>query len=342
MAPTSAAPPPEIPDDVLTVCVSGAAGQLAYAVLPLLASGATFGATQRIRLQLLEVTPALGALHGVAMELEDGSYPLLHSVLETDDAATAFSAARIVVLIGAARRKAGMERSDLLRANALIFRTQGAALAKSAHPDVRVLVVGNPANTNALLISDAAKGAIPPAHISALTRLDHNRARAAVARRLRVPAAEVQGVCVWGNHSSTQYPDVTRATVSGKPVTAALGGHSALAADLIPEVQKRGSAVIEARGLSSAMSAAKAICDHLKAWIVGDEDIVSMAVPADGSYGIEPGVYYSFPVRCRGGGKHEIVRDLEIDAFSREYLDASANELHAERAEALALGDASM
>lgn len=323
--------------DVLTVCVTGAAGQLAYALLPQLASGKTFGPTRQIRLQLLEIAPAMKALKGVVMELEDSAYPLLHSTISTCDMEEAFKGANIVVLLGAARRKAGMDRGMLLSANAGIFLAQGAAMAAVAHRDVRVLVVGNPANTNAMLVARSSKGRIAPTNITALSRLDHNRTRAAVARHLNVPLTDVHGVCVWGNHSDTQYPDVTRATAAGEPAIAALGGHASLACNLIPEVQKRGAAVIDARGLSSAMSAACAVSDHLRCWICGDADIVSMAVPADGSYGVEPGVYYSYPVRCQGDGKYEIVSDLTIDPFSREYISASANELHAERAQALAL-----
>lgn len=321
----------------VTVCVTGAAGQISYSLLPLLASGAVFGPSKRVRLHLLEITPALRALRGVAMELADGAYPLLESVLETGDANAAFEGADVAILVGAFPRKKDMERADLLARNASIFRAQGAALAAVASPDVKVVVVGNPANTNALILADAVGEKIPIRNITALTRLDHNRTRALVAERVGVPVSKVKGVCIWGNHSSTQYPDVLRATVDGKQVADKLGGPEKIAAGLIPVVQKRGAAVISARGFSSAMSAANAIGDHVRSWICGDKEVVSMAVVSDGSYGVPEGIFYSFPCRCLGGGDYEVVKGLEIDPFSREYMDATANELESERAEAMAL-----
>nr|AIT70187.1 malate dehydrogenase [Ahnfeltiopsis flabelliformis] len=321
---------------VLTVCVTGAAGQISYSLLPILANGHVFGINQPIALRLLEITPALPALSGVSMELIDGSYPLLRSVVETDDPAHAFKGADVAVLVGAFPRKHGMERKDLLAKNVPIFQKQAYALNQFASPDVKVLVVGNPANTNALILSKFAPN-IPPTNVSALTRLDHNRALAQVATRLDVPIHSVDGVCIWGNHSSTQYPDVVRASVHGHPVLDKLGGLERVAEDFIPTIQKRGAAIIKARGLSSAMSAANAIADHLRSWICGDDRIVSMAVHADGSYGIKEGVFFSYPVRCLGDGDYEIVRGIDLDHFSRKYIDATAEELYAERDEALSL-----
>ncbi len=323
--------------NVLNVCVTGAAGQISYSLLPLLVSGNVFGSNTKVRLQLLELPRALPALHGVVMELQDLAAPLLHSTLETSDMGEAFHDADVVILVGAIPRGKGQARADLLARNAPIFRAQGAALAKHAKPSVRVLVVGNPANTNAFIIS--AAGNIPPSQITALTQLDANRARALVARELDLSVADVHGVCIWGNHSDTQYPDVTHAEAGGRNVLAALGGHVRIAETFIPTIQKRGKAVIEARGLSSAASAAKAIADHVRAWALGCGEMVSMAVRADGSYGVDPGVWFSFPVRCKGDFKYEIVQSLQIDDFSRSYLDVTAAELHAERATAKNLLD---
>lgn len=321
---------------VLTVCVTGAAGQISYSLLPLLATGHVFGTTQRIALQLLEITPALTALSGVAMELIDGAYPLLDSVIQTDDPTVAFKGADVAILAGSFPRRVGMERKDLLAHNLPIFKAQGEALNSVASRSVKVLVVGNPANTNAMVLSRFAPD-IPASNISALTRLDHNRAIAQVAKRLDVPIGAIQGVCMWGNHSSTQYPDITRATANGEPVLAKLGGVQEVAETFIPTIQKRGAAVIKARGFSSAMSAANAISDHMRSWINGDSAIVSMAVPSDGSYGVKEGVFFSFPVRCTGAGEYEIVQGIELDEFSRKYIDSTASELYAEREEALSL-----
>ena len=321
-----------VDDNVLTVCVTGAAGQISYSLLPILVSGNVFGSNQKIRLHLLELPRALGPLSGVVMELQDLAAPLLHSTLETADMAEAFHNADVIVLVGAIPRGKGQARADLLARNAPIFRAQGAAIAKHAKSSVRVLVVGNPANTNAYIIS--AAGNISPKQITALTQLDANRARSLVARQLDVSVSDVHGVCIWGNHSDTQYPDVTRAEASGRNVVNELGGHAKIAQTFIPTIQKRGKAVIDARGLSSAASAAKAIADHLRAWASGSDEIVSMAVHSDGSYGIDPGVWYSYPVRCKGGFKYEIVQNLQIDDFSRSYLDTTAVELYSERATA--------
>nr|AIT70189.1 malate dehydrogenase [Dumontia simplex] len=323
-------------DSVLTVCITGAAGQIAYSLLPHLANGCIFGPTQRVALHLLEIAPALPALAGVAMELADGAYPLLVSVVQTSDPTVAFARADVAVLVGAFPRRAGMERKDLLAKNVPIFKAQAHALNTVANSGVRVLVVGNPANTNAMVLSSFAPS-IPKKHISALTRLDHNRAVAEVARVAGVQAPSVDGVCIWGNHSSSQYPDVTRAVAAGKPVLPMLGGLENVAETFIPMIQKRGASVIKARGLSSAMSAATAIGDHLRSWLTGDSAVVSMAVPSDGSYGIKEGIFFSYPVRCLGAGEYEIVQGIEVDSFSRKYIEATAAELNAEREEALAV-----
>nr|AIT70199.1 malate dehydrogenase [Mazzaella japonica] len=320
----------------ITVCVTGAAGQISYSLLSMLAAGNVFGPEQPVALHLLEIPPALPALAGVVMELLDGAYPLLHAVTQTADPSVAFADADIAVLVGAFPRRAGMERKDLLEKNLPIFKRQAHALNEHASKHVKVVVVGNPANTNAMVLAAFAPD-IPPANISALTRLDHNRTRAQVAARLDVPVQSVAGVCIWGNHSSTQYPDITRATVDNAPVFDKLGSFETVARDFIPTIQKRGAAVIKARGFSSAMSAASAIADHLRSWVCGDEHVVSMAVPSDGSYGIKEGVFFSFPVRCMGDGVVEIVKGIEIDEFSKRYIDATAEELYAEREEALAL-----
>lgn len=325
-------------NSVLTVCVTGAAGQISYSLLPLLASGRVFGVSQKIQLRLLEITPALGALSGVAMELHDGAYPLLDSVIETDDPEIAFSHADIAILVGAFPRKQGMERKDLLAKNISIFRAQGQALSKHASKQVKVVVVGNPANTNAMVLSKFAPN-IPKENISALTRLDHNRCIGEIAKKLNVRVDQVDNVCIWGNHSSTQYPDVTHATVNGECVLKKLGNIESLAHDFIPKIQKRGAAIIKARGFSSAMSAANAIADHLTSWICGDDKIVSMAVPSDGSYDVPRGIFFSFPVHCPGDGTYQIMGDLAIDPFSMKYIKATTDELLAEREEAVALLD---
>lgn len=322
--------------EVLTVCVTGAAGQISYSLLPLLATGQVFGQSQKLALHLLEIPSALPALAGVALELQDGAYPLLTTILQTSDPNLAFHSADIVVLVGAFPRRAGMERKDLLARNVPIFREQGIAIDKVASRDVKVVVVGNPANTNAMVLSCYAPS-IPRENISALTRLDHSRAIGQIAARMETSVEKVKGVCVWGNHSSTQYPDVTRATADGRAVLQEMGGYECVASKFIPTIQKRGAAIIKARGFSSAMSAANATADHLRSWICGDSEVVSMAVPSDGSYGIKKGVFFSFPVACPGSGKYEIVQGLELDEFSRRYIDATAAELYAEREEALAL-----
>lgn len=323
----------------VTVTVTGAAGQIAYSLLSAICAGRMFGPTTRVTLRLLEIPPAMTSLGGVVMELTDCAWPLLASVTATSDAAEAFAGANVAVLVGAFPRGPGMERAELLAKNAGIFRAQGAALDAGAAPGCKVVVVGNPANTNAMILSHFAPS-IPKKNITALTRLDHNRAVAAVAAAVGAPLGDVSGVCIWGNHSSTQYPDVTRATVSGKPdvdVVATMGGQQALAETFIPTIQKRGAAIIAARKMSSAMSAAKAICDHVASWLGGsDGATVSMAVAGSGEYGVESGTFFSYPVTC-AGGEWSIVEGLTIDEASRKYIDATSQELQAERTDALSV-----
>jgi malate dehydrogenase len=283
-------------------------------------------------LQLLEIPQAVGALEGVRMELDDGAFPLLAGVVCTDDAARAFDGANHALLVGAMPRKEGMERADLLEANGRIFTAQGQALSAAAADDVRVLVVGNPANTNALIAQQNAPD-IPAERFTAMTRLDHNRALAQLAAKAEVPVSEVVNMTIWGNHSASQYPDVFHAQVAGKPAWEVIGeDRSWLEGEFIPTVQQRGAAVIKARGLSSAASAAHAAIGHVRSWVLGTppDEWVSMAVPSDGSYGVAEGLISSFPCTCQGGA-YEIVPGLEIDPYSRERIDASVAELAAER-----------
>ena len=310
------------------VAITGAAGQIGYQLAFRIASGQMLGPDQPVILQLLEIPPALGALNGVAMELEDCAFETLHGVVATDDAETAFRNARYALLVGARPRGPGMERRDLLLANAEIFSAQGKALDASAERDVKVLVVGNPANTNALIASANAAG-LDPRNFTAMTRLDHNRARAQLARKVGAPLAGVDGVIVWGNHSATQVPDLAHATVAGKPALS-LVPRQWYEDEFVPSVQQRGATIIKARGASSAASAASAAIDHIRDWTEGTDGWVSMAVASDGSYGIAEGVYFSYPVRCRGGD-YEIVRDLAIDEFCRARLEATDAELREER-----------
>jgi malate dehydrogenase len=318
--------------DPVRVAVTGAAGQIGYALLFRIASGQMLGDDQPVILQLLEIPQAVGALEGVRMELEDCAFPLLDGVVCTDDPNRAFEGADHALLVGAMPRKEGMERADLLSANGAIFTVQGRAIAESASPDVKVLVVGNPANTNALIAMNNAAGT-PDRQFTAMTRLDHNRAIAQLAARAGVPVSEVARMTIWGNHSATQYPDVFHAEVGGKPGFEAVGGDQAwLEDDFIPTVQQRGAAVIKARGLSSAASAANAAIGHVRSWALGtpEGDWVSMAVPSDGSYGVPEGLVSGFPCTC-AGGEYQIVPGLELDEFSRARIDASVAELVAER-----------
>ena len=313
------------------VTITGAAGQIGYQLAFRIASGQLLGANQPVILQLLEIPPALDALRGVVMELEDCAFPTLHGVIATDQADEAFGDADYALLVGAKPRGPGMERSDLLLGNAKIFSAQGKSMNAHASRDVRVLVVGNPANTNALIAQQNAPD-LNPANFTAMTRLDHNRALAQLAGKTGSHVSEIRHMVIWGNHSATQYPDISHATIGDRSV-ADMVDEAWLVDDFIPTVQQRGAAIIKARGLSSAASAASAAIDHVRDWALGSpgDDWVSMAVPADGSYGIEPGVIYSFPCRC-SKGKYEIVQDLEISEFSRERMDVTNEELRDERA----------
>ena len=314
------------------VAVTGAAGQIGYSLLFRIASGSMLGPDQPVILQMLEITPALGALEGVGMELEDCAFPLLAGMVKTDDADVAFGDADVALLVGAMPRKEGMERADLLGANGGIFKPQGEALSRSAKRDIKVLVVGNPANTNALIARSNAKD-LDPGCFTAMTRLDHNRAKAQLAAKAGVHTSAVTKMTIWGNHSASQYPDVFHAEVDGRPAFEAVGGdHAWLENDFIPTVQQRGAAVIKARGLSSAASAANAAVDHIRTWSLGtpEGDWVSMGITSDGSYGVPEGIISSFPVTCRDG-RYQIVQGLDIDAFSRPRIDKSASELVDER-----------
>ncbi len=313
------------------VAITGAAGQIGYQLCFRIAAGDMLGPDQPVILQLLEITPALGALQGVDMELQDAALPLLAGTVVTDDAETAFRDADYALLVGARPRGPGMERNDLISANGKIFGPQGRAMNAVASRDIKVLVVGNPANTNAL-IARAAAPDLDPRNFTAMTRLDHNRALAQLSARTGVHHANINKMIIWGNHSSTQYPDIRFAEVDGKPATD-LVDQAWYRDTFIPDVQQRGAAIIKARGASSAASAASSAIDHIRSWALGtrDGDWVSMAVPSDGSYGIEPGVIYSYPCVCKGGD-YEIVQGLDVDEFSRGRMDASHEELLAERA----------
>jgi len=313
------------------VAVTGAAGQIGYSLLFRIASGAMLGPDTKVILQLLEITPALKALDGVRMELDDCAFPLLEGVVATDSADTAFADVDVALLVGAMPRKAGMERADLLSANGGIFKPQGEALARSAKRNVKVLVVGNPANTNAL-IAQMNASSLDPRRFTAMTRLDHNRAVTQLAQRLDAPVATVKKMTIWGNHSTTQYPDLFHCEVGGRNAYEAVGDHDWIDQTYIPSVAKRGAAIIEARGASSAASAANAAIDHIRSWSLGtpEGDWVSMAVPSDGSYGVPEGLISSFPCVCRNGD-YQIVQGLEIDDYSRSKIDASTSELAEER-----------
>ncbi len=313
------------------VTITGAAGQIGYQLAFRIASGQMLGNDQPVILQLLEIPPALPALHGVVMELDDCAFGTLAGVVATDDPDVAFKDSDYALLVGARPRGPGMERKDLLEANAAIFSVQGKAMNEHASRDIRVLVVGNPANTNALIASSNAPD-LDARNFTAMTRLDHNRAMAQLAAKTGKHVNDIRRMTIWGNHSATQYPDVNHASVDGSAATE-LVDEGWLAEEFIPVVQQRGAAIIKARGASSAASAASAAIDHMRDWALGtpDDDWVSMAVPADGSYGIEPGVVYSYPVRCKDG-EYEIVQGLSIDDFSRGRMDSTEAELREERA----------
>jgi malate dehydrogenase len=313
------------------VAITGAAGQIGYQLAFRIASGQLFGTDQPVILQLLEITPALGALNGVAMELDDCAFETLEGVVVSDRAEVAFRDIHYGLLVGARPRGPGMERKDLLLANAQIFSAQGKALAAVATRNVKILVVGNPANTNALIARENAKD-LDPRNFSAMTRLDHNRARAQLAAKAGVKLADVRGVTIWGNHSATQFPDLAHATVAGQPALARVP-QAWYREEFIPTVQQRGATIIKARGASSAASAASAAIDHVRDWALGTsgDDWVSMAVASDGSYAIPEGIVFSYPVRCTRG-EYRIVQGLSIDEFARGKLKATDAELREERA----------
>mgnify|MGYP000075877988 FL=1 len=313
------------------VAVTGAAGQIGYALLFRIAAGDMLGPDQPVILHLLEITPALPALNGVVMELNDCAFPTLHGVVATDDVNVAFKDVDYALLVGARPRGPGMERKDLLEANGAIFGPQGRAINDHAKRDVRVLVVGNPANTNALIAQQNAPD-LDPGRFTAMVRLDHNRAISQLAEKTGALNTDIAKVTIWGNHSSTQYPDIHQTTVKGKPALS-LVDQAWYADTFIPLVQQRGAAIIKARGASSAASAASAAIDHMRDWTHGtaDGDWVSMGIPSDGSYGVEPGVIFGYPVTIKNG-KYAIVRGLEINAFSQARIDATDKELREERA----------
>jgi malate dehydrogenase len=315
------------------VAVTGAAGQIGYSLLFRIASGDMLGKDQPVILQLLEIPDekAQKALKGVMMELDDCAFPLLQGMVAASDPTVAFKDADIALLVGARPRGPGMERKDLLEANGKIFAPQGQALDKVAKRDVKVLVVGNPANTNCLIAMKSAKS-LKPTQFTAMMRLDHNRAISQIAQKIGKPIASVKKVTVWGNHSATQYPDLFQAECEGSRVWPMISDQAWLENTFIPTVQKRGAAIIEARGLSSAASAANAAIDHVRNWVLGTPagDWVSMGVPADGSYGIAEGVLYGYPVTCKDG-QYQIVKGIEVSEFSRKRMDATLKELHEER-----------
>jgi len=320
------------------VAVTGAAGQIGYSLLFRIASGAMLGEDQPVILQLLEITPALKALNGVVMELNDCAFPLLAGVVTSDDPMVAFKDADYALLVGALPRKAGMERADLLNANGGIFKPQGHALSEVASRNVKVLVVGNPANTNAFIaLSNAPK--LKATQFHAMVRLDHNRAISQLAAKTGKPVTAIKNMTIWGNHSVTQFPDLYHATVDGKNAYDLVNDHAWYETSYIPTVAKRGAAIIEARGLSSAASAANAAIDHMRSWALGtpEGEWTSMAFVSDGSYGVPEGLVYGFPVTVKNG-QVEIVKGLEINAFSRAKMDATAKELDEEREAVKQLG----
>jgi malate dehydrogenase len=324
--------------DHLKVTVTGAAGHIGYAILFRIASGEMLGGDVPVELSLLEIPDAVKAAEGTAMELDDCAFPLLHKIDVTDDAKFAFDGTNVALLVGARPRTKGMERADLLEANGGIFKPQGEAISAGAADDVKVLVVGNPANTNCLIaMSNAAD--VPPERFTAMMRLDHNRAIAQLANKLTVPVDAITNMTAWGNHSPTQYPDLVHAKVNGRSAWDEVGDEAWIADEYIPRVGKRGAEIIEARGASSAASAANAAIDHVRDWVQGtpEGDWVSMAVPSDGSYGIEEGLICGVPCTT-SGGEWKIVEGLEIDEFSRARIDASVDELKQERGAVKDLG----
>jgi malate dehydrogenase len=322
----------------VNVTVTGAAGQIGYALLFRIASGHLLGADVPVKLRLLEIPQGLKAAEGTAMELDDAAFPLLQGIDITDDPNVAFDGANVALLVGARPRTKGMERGDLLSANGGIFKPQGKAINDHAADDIKVLVVGNPANTNALIAQSAAPD-VPAERFTAMTRLDHNRAIAQLAKKTGAPVSEIKKVTIWGNHSATQYPDIFHAEVAGKNAAEVVNDEQWLADTFIPTVAKRGAAIIEARGASSAASAASAALDHVHTWVNGtaDGNWTSMGIVSDGSYGVPAGLISSFPVTTKDGS-YEIVQGLDINDFSRARIDASVEELEEERAAVRELG----
>ena len=315
--------------DPVRIAITGGAGQISYSLIFRIAAGDMLGADQPVILQLLEIPQAMDALNGVVMEVNDCAFPLVQDIVATDDPNVAFKDADFALLVGARPRGPGMERKDLLEANAAIFSVQGKALNDHASRDVKVLVVGNPANTNALIASCNAPD-LDKGQFTAMTRLDHNRALTQLAQKTGKHVTDVENMIIWGNHSATQYPDIAQCKVDGKAASD-LVERDWYENDFIPTVQQRGAAIIKARGASSAASAASSAIDHMRDWALGTDGIVSMAIPSDGSYGIEEGIIYSYPVRCQGG-KYEIVQGFELDEFSQEKMKATEKELREERA----------
>ena len=315
----------------IRVAVTGAAGNIGYNLIFRIASGQLLGSDQPVILQMLEIPPAMGALEGVAMELDDCAFPLLDSMVLSDDPNVAFAGAGVAMLVGSRPGTKGMERQDLLEANGAIFTTQGKALNDHADDDLRVLVVGNPANTNCLIAMNNAPD-VPDERFTAMMRLDHNRALSQASAKLGVASTEVTRMTIWGNHSATQYPDLVHAEVNGASVAGTIDDRAWLEGQFIPTVQQRGAAIIEARGASSAASAANAAIDHVHDWVLGtpENDWVSMGVPSDGSYGVPEGLIVGFPTTC-ADGQWSIVQGLEIDEFSQARIDASVGELAEER-----------
>jgi malate dehydrogenase len=315
----------------IRVAVTGAAGNIGYALMFRIANGDLFGPDQPVILQMLEITPALKALEGVAMELDDCAFPLLADMVLTDDANQAFSNANWALLVGARPRSKGMERKDLLDANGAIFGPQGRAINENAAPDIRVLVVGNPANTNCLIAMRNAPD-VPQERFTAMTRLDHNRAKHQLAAKAGVPVAEVSRVTIWGNHSNTQYPDAYHAVIAGKAAPDVIQDDAWIRETFIPSVQKRGAAVIEARGQSSAASAANAAINHVQSWYhgTGEGDWVSMAIPSTGAYGAPEGVIFGYPVTIQNG-RYRVVEGLELSDFDRQMIGVTGQELVEER-----------
>src|ERR1700742_218661 len=313
-----------------TVTVTGAAGAIGYAILFRIASGQLLGPDEKVKLRLLEIEPALKAAEGTAMELVDCAFPLLEAIDITSDPNEAFDGANVGLLIGARPRTKGMERADLLEANGAIFKPQGKAINDHAADDIKVLVVGNPANTNALIAMSNAPD-VPNERFTAMTRLDQNRAYGQLASKLGIPLTEIENLVIWGNHSPTMFPDLFNATVNGQPAVEAVDDMAWYENEYLPNVGKRGAAIIEARGASSASSAANAAIDHVHDWVLGAEGLVSMAVPSGGQYGVDEGLISSFPVKVTGDGSYEIVEGLEVGEFAQSKIDITVNELKGER-----------